>query len=498
MNKKGNGQQSRGADNVRITFSVIIAIAALMFEIYFMINYRDNYLFLGVFAVVVLIATGLFTSDIAKSSSLNKRAIVEQYEGIQKSEKASYLLQKKNFGELENRIVQLELARRKGNDEIISVQKSIGKVLINRTKTELDVIRGRLEAALTKPAGDDGTAETIAAVKMSVDTLEERLLQKINNDMQSMKTDISTGIKEMELSLRSEILKEISTLKAITPQVVQVSAPMDNSISSAPVSSMPQQSAEVESVEESEIQNISSGESEMMSADDIEALLGTPSADVQPEEMLEPLSVQEPEPVPTPQADTDPNKMMSAEDIEALLASTAETQSEPEPEPEPIPEPVPMPQADADPNKMMSAEDIEALLASTTEAKSEPEPESIPEPAPMPQADADPNKMMSAEEIEALLASTSTTDSSLGTDTPTKIEPDKQEKASPAPVPNLDGDPNRKMTPEEIEALIAGNTPPEPAPAPTPKPAPKPPMPDLSNPNKVTTPDEIEALLANM
>lgn len=76
------------------------------------------------------------------------------------------------------------------------------------------------------------------------------------------------------------------------------------------------------------------------------------------------------------------------------------------------------------------------------------------------------------------------------------------EETSASDMPDL-SDPGKMMTPEEIEALIAGTLSDEPKvdePIVTEEPAEeeKPPMPDLSDPNKVMTPDEIAALLANM
>ena len=76
-----------------------------------------------------------------------------------------------------------------------------------------------------------------------------------------------------------------------------------------------------------------------------------------------------------------------------------------------------------------------------------------------------------------------------------------------APAVDL-SDPNKKMNPDEIAALIASmgagesesvvESEPEPIVEPEPVEEEKPPMPDLSDPNRTLSPDEIAALIANI
>lgn len=113
-------------------------------------------------------------------------------------------------------------------------------------------------------------------------------------------------------------------------------------------------------------------------------------------------------------------------------------------------------------------------------------------PAEEPVKDADlpdPNKPMSPEDIEALLASTAMESSSENVDAPVEEEP---------PAPDM-SDPNKPMSPEDIAALIA-NTAAEDLPEETVKfeEEENPPVPDMSDPNKPMSPEDIAALIANM
>ena len=159
-------------------------------------------------------------------------------------------------------------------------------------------------------------------------------------------------------------------------------------------------------------------------------------------------------------------------------------ESEPIVEPEPIMEQAPA--ADlSDPNKKMNPDEIAALIASMGAGESEPVTE--PEPVAEPELVAEPEPVAEPE---------------------SNVELEPIEVAS-TPAPDL-SDPNKKMNPDEIAALIAsmGAGESEPVAEPEPEPEPivesepvveeKPPMPDLSDPNRTLSPDEIAALIANI
>ncbi len=153
------------------------------------------------------------------------------------------------------------------------------------------------------------------------------------------------------------------------------------------------------------------------------------------------------------------------------------------PQEEPIPETI-----EVDGNDMISELLMEKKSIDDAIRMEEPPiEESVEEPL-MP----DPNKPMSPEDIEALLASTATEsptenmEAPIAEDTPATEEPQMP-------------DPNKPMSPEDIAALIA-NTAAEDLPEETVKfeEEENPPMPDMSDPNKPMSPEDIAALIANM
>ena len=65
----------------------------------------------------------------------------EQYDSIFKSEKASYLMLRKYFDEIEERIEMLQKESKIPTEDIINAQKGIAKVVINRNKENADAIK---------------------------------------------------------------------------------------------------------------------------------------------------------------------------------------------------------------------------------------------------------------------------------------------------------------------------------------------------------------------
>lgn len=145
-----------------------------------------------------------------------------------------------------------------------------------------------------------------------------------------------------------------------------------------------------------------------------EPLIETSIAESDSEELTEPVSEVEPEQESVIQSVLEnPNQMMTPEDIAAILASTEQKEAVSE---KPVEEPaIPEPEITADintqppkqdnPNQMMSPEDIAALIANTTAEELPETTEKIVEEEKPPMPDiSDPNKVMSPEDIAALIA----------------------------------------------------------------------------------------------
>lgn len=476
LQKKKPEQKQRDASLSTVLISSLAIVILFLVELFLMIEMPQ--MLSAITGVGVAIAGCVYLDLYTYIKRLQKkeREQEEQYASILKSEKAAYLLIRKYFDEIEEQLTLMEDKFTDPFQEVIAAQKATAKVVINRNKEHTDAMMNSndkmYEAFLSFKTKLDDRFEAIPNV------FEERIKDQ-NAALLQKQTEISNQMRELELSLRNEILQAVNKMSSVSPQVVM--AP--------PQMMQMQQSAAAPVNMEPEPFTGSDDLGELGSLGDLPDFMPLDVAEEkipEPEPELSPIGQPEPEPI----AESEPEpelELIPESESEPELEPIAE--SEPEPMPEAIPEPVkeeapPMPDL-SDPNKMMSPDDINALLASmaadtasasslpdvevTEESEPEPMPEAVPEPVaeeapPMPDL-SDPNKMMSPDDISALLASMSA------------------DATSAASLPDIEVE-------EEPE--------PEPIPEPEPVAEAVPPMPDLSDPNHKMSPDEIAALFANL
>ncbi len=451
---KGSHMQERKSKaKLQIVFSGLILALVFIVELYAMINLPEQFIVIGALGVVLLICLYVLIQAVMKAQAEKESRREEQYDSIFKSEKASYLMLKKYFEEIEDKLEVIEKLSKLPTEEITGTQKGIGKVIINRTRENAEAIINSNELVLDemkeiKSAIDSKNEALLGSCKsMNDDTVQQILLKQ---------QDLLLELKNMELHLSNAIMQNQKTAAPAAvyaaPIMQQVPAPAP---ASEPTPVMPEPEPVFEEpepiieepepifeetapiVEEPEPiieEPASIAEPEIQPAIDEPIMTAEP----QPQPVIEePTPIVEPEPQPAaaaPELDlSDPNKQLSADEIAALFASMSDngTDSTPEPaaeepqpvieEPTPVAEPEPQPAAAApeldlsDPNKQLSPDEIAALFASMTDdaTNSTPEPAAA-EPAPAaetpktPDVDlSDPNRQLSPDEIAALFSSMS-------------------------------------------------------------------------------------------
>ncbi|MGN0241943.1 MAG: hypothetical protein ACI4CS_09675 [Candidatus Weimeria sp.] len=234
-----------------------------------------------------------------------------------------------------------------------------------------------------------------------------------------------------------------------------------------------------------------------------------PSSESAPEPAPEPAPEVKSEPIPD-----DPNAKLTPDQIASLFAAAngggsesdgktddaaAEAEAEPSPEPssESAPEPEPEVKSEPipdDPNAKLTPDQIASLFAAAngggndsdektddaapepepsfepetaTEPEQSPEPEAEPEPEPAPEVKSepipdDPNAKLTPDQIASLFAAANGGGSDsdekpedTASESETESEPKPSSEPEAKPAPQVSGDPNRMMTPEEIEALFS-------------------------------------------
>ena len=399
---KGNHMQDKKQKRakIQVIFLILISTLVLLADFYAIINYPKEYMLIAAITVIFVVCLWGVISGFFSLNALKEDRREEQYDSIFKSEKASYLMLRKYFDEIEGKIEILQKESKIPTEDIINAQKGIAKVVINRNKENADAIMNSNEQLM----------ETFEHLENKLKESNDFIIENQKNviydnlkDIMEKQQVLSDSIKDMEIRLS----------QAITANPIQFTANVE----------MPRQSTDAP-----------------QSAPAMEA--------------PEPEPVVEPGPAAEAVADTtnsDPNRQLSADEIAALFVSANAGATEPEsepaeevitepvtetphvPEPEPVVEPGPAAEeavadtTNSDPNRQLSADEIAALFVSAnagaTEPESEPAEEVITEPV---------------------------------TEAPQAPEPEPVSEPEPVKSPVVDlNNTNRNLTPDEIAALFS-------------------------------------------
>ena len=500
---------------LQLMFMILIFMVVLLTDFYAIINYPQEYILIAVITVILLIylwgvVNGLFTLR-----TLKEERREEQYDSIFKSEKASYLMLKKYFEEIEEKIDILQEASKVPTEAIIGAQKGIAKVVINRNKENADAIMGSNEQLLESVERFE--AKLKESDEFIIENQKNVLYENLKEIMERQQT-LSDSIKDMETRLSQVI--------AANPVQFTANVEMPKTITAVP--SVSEAAAKPVTAQNSHIKHEVVDDFIVPAVDEPVDMAAAVEPAVEPiaEPAIEPAAEPTAEPViePTIEPVTEPvNAAAQDMPVEPVVeqkpvetpASKPESASEPEPvvEPAPAAEATAADTANSDPNRQLSADEIAALFAGANAGAAEPESASEPEPvveqAPATEeaaadtTNSDPNRQLSADEIAALFAG-----ANAGVAEPEPAsEPEPVVEQTPAAeeaaVDTANSDPNRQLSADEIAALFAGANAgaaePEPAsePEPVETPASEPenaPVVDLNNTNRNLTPDEIAAL----
>ena len=444
---------------IQVIFLILISTLVILADFYAIINYPREYMLIAAITVIFMICLWGVISGFFSLNALKEDRREEQYDSIFKSEKASYLMLRKYFDEIEEKIEMLQKESKIPTEDIINAQKGIAKVVINRNKENADAIMSSNEQLM----------ETF-------EHLENKLKESNDFIIESQKNVIYDNLKDImeKQQVLSDSIKdmEIRLSQAITANPIQFTANVEMP---KQTTDAPQSASAMEAIPEPEPVQANGSEQipEPIPVNEPEPVVEAPHV-AEPEPVSEAPQIPEPEPVvePGPAADeavaeeavadttnSDPNRQLSADEIAALFASANAGATEPESEP---------------------AEEVITELA--TEAPHVPEPEPVVEPGPAAEAvtepaaeeavadttNSDPNRQLSADEIAALFASANAGATEPEsepaeevitepvTDAPQAPEPEPVSEPEPAKSPVVDlNNTNRNLTPDEIAALFS-------------------------------------------
>ena len=396
---------------IQVIFLILISTLVLLADFYAIINYPKEYMLIAAITVIFMICLWGVISGFFSLSALKEDRREEQYDSIFKSEKASYLMLRKYFDEIEEKIEILQKESKIPTEDIINAQKGIAKVVINRNKENADAIMNSNEQLM----------ETFEHLENKLKESNDFIIENQKNviydnlkDIMEKQQVLSDSIKDMEIRLS----------QAITANPIQFTANVEMP---KQTTDAPQSAPAMEAIPEPVVEEAAIAEPEPVAVIEPEPVIEAP----EPEPVVEPSPVAEEAVADT--TNSDPNRQLSADEIAALFASANAGATEPESEP---------------------AEKV--ITEPVTEAPQAPEPEPVVEPSPAAAeavaatTNSDPNRQLSADEIAALFAS-----ANAGATEP-ESKPAEEVITEPAKSPVVDlNNTNRNLTPDEIAALFS-------------------------------------------
>ena len=373
---------------IQVIFLILISTLVILADFYAIINYPKEYMLIAAITVIFMICLWGVISGFFSLSALKEDRREEQYDSIFKSEKASYLMLRKYFDEIEGKIEILQKESKIPTEDIINAQKGIAKVVINRNKENADAIMNSNEQLM----------ETFEHLENKLKESNDFIIESQKNviydnlkDIMEKQQVLSDSIKDMEIRLSQAITANPIQFTANVEMPKQTTdAPQSASAIEAIPEPEPVQANESEQIPEPIPVNEPEPVSEAPHIPEPE-----PAEEVTTEPVTETPHVPEPEPVvePSPVAEeavadttnSDPNRQLSADEIAALFASANAGATEPESEP---------------------AEKVITEPVTETPQAPEPEPVSEPEPAKSPVVDLNnTNRNLTPDEIAALFSS---------------------------------------------------------------------------------------------
>ena len=411
--RKPSGNNQILKEKMKIGISIVIEAVLIMLEIYVLTQMQDQLFIAGAMVIPMALTLYFLILSIINVSQYNKRMELERYEDLYNAQKASYLIVRKSFEELSKRLEDLEQVNNLPAEEIINAQKAVAKLTISRNK----------ENALALMESNESLIEQLSSLERELKQNNSSIAERQEKLLEQTKKDLIERNRDLERQLLELQAKVAENRQIVMPPMYAQPAPQ----------MMPQQMDTVSRQQDIKHDDYAQEETDIsFDGYDTRTVAEAPSEEPELNTIAET--------IPT---ETEEHYVESDEDAETDTESEIAVETEPviEAEAKATPEPVPVvtPVSD-DPNHVMTPDEIAAMFAGASTAESQVEAEPIAEPVVEETAEAEPAIEAEAEP-EAVVEE--------------KAAEPVEEKAATS-VPDLsNNDPNKMLTPEEIEKLFA-------------------------------------------
>ena len=215
-----NKEEKRNNHMMKISFvSVLLALLCLI-EMYEIINDPTNLIAIGALGVFILVAVYADIFFIGKMNEAKAKVQEEAFDDVYRSEKASYLLIRKYFDQMDRKMDSFGDRAVLPYKELVSAQKALAKVQINRSKQNANALLISNDKMLHKISSFQKEIADLATNTNNVGLTEQdkEIFTEGNKDILVKQQEILAELKELESSLRNEIIESANKLASMKSQ----------------------------------------------------------------------------------------------------------------------------------------------------------------------------------------------------------------------------------------------------------------------------------------
>ena len=486
-------QREIAKDKIQVILSSIAVAVLIIMEFYIMINFKSNFMAMAVGILLMIVALFFLISALLDMSLKQKDIEQEKYEEIYNAQKASYLVIKKSFDEMEQRLRAIEENSALPAEDIINAQKAVAKVTISRSKENTDALMNSNDELINQLVN---IQEKLESNNSQMIEKQQSIIKESNFDIQQKIAALTNQLTSIEGKIQNQV--PVMAVQPMQQMAMPQSMPAPEPMPVAEEISMPEEAAVPEEVPMAEEISMPEEIMEETPAEEPMAEMPMEEEPVVDDLGLDLDAVVEEE----PQADDlgldldslteeAPTEEVGEEIVDDLgLDLDAQVEEEPAEElilEEPVAEEIPV-------------EEVPVEEAPVEEAPVEEAPAEAPVAEEVPVEEAP---------VEEVIAEEPVAEEIPAEEAPIEEAPAEEiiaEEPAAEEIPAADPGADLDALLEEIGETVE-ETEPEPEPAAEPEPEPEPKeeaiiIPDvgvdLTDPNRVMSPDEIEKLFANI
>ena len=209
-------QREIAKDKIQIILASIALAILIIMEFYIMINFKSNFMAMAIGVLLMIVVLFFLISGVMDISLKQKDMESQKYEDIYNAQKASYLVIKKSFDEMEQRLRAIEENSSLPAEDIINAQKAVAKVTISRSKENTDALMNSNDELINQLVS---IQEKLESNNTQILERQQTLLKENNFDIQQKIAAITNQLSSLEGRIQGG-------MSVMASQPVQMAAPV--------------------------------------------------------------------------------------------------------------------------------------------------------------------------------------------------------------------------------------------------------------------------------